>query len=377
MPFVADDLGAWLVGLLADAGRKKLTAWVLGTDQERTLRSATTAAVRLTAEELRPDNDEQAEQVALVVNQVFSEPVPAVLPAGHTTMLEGLQAAIAERLAVLEDAGLTGTGQSSADVLDTPSAVVAELLTANLLREIVTRGAHGGPLFPLASQLNDDVTHLQGRRLEDMVARLAGDLQEALARLDRQAARKAAGAVARPSEVAGHVFISYIREDSRHVDLLQQALEEAGVRVWRDTQDLWPGEDWRLKIRRAITDNAIVFIVCFSSRSLARSRSYQNEELLLAIEQLRLRPLEEPWLIPVRFDDCEIPERDIGGGRTLTSIQRADLFDDHFAEGVARVLTTVLRILGRLDNKEASAGQSHSDDGRVVLIEASCDVSNG
>ena len=47
MPFVADDLGAWLIALLADAGRKKLTTLVLGTDQERALRSAATAAVRL------------------------------------------------------------------------------------------------------------------------------------------------------------------------------------------------------------------------------------------------------------------------------------------------------------------------------------------
>ena len=374
MLFVADDLGAWLVGLLADAGHNKLTAWVLGTDQERALRSAATAAVRLTAEELRPDNDGQAEQVALVISQFFREPVPAVRLAGNKTMLEALQAAIAEQLAVLEDASFTGTGQSSADVPDTPGAVVAERLTANLLREIVTRGAHGGPLFPLASQLNDDLTHLQRRRFGNTVTSLAGDVQEALDRLDRRRARKASEVTARPNEVAGHVFISYIREDSRHVDLLQQALEEAGVQVWRDTRDLWPGEDWRLKIRRAITDNALVFIACFSSRSLARSRSYQNEELLLAIEQLRLRSPEDPWLIPVRFDECEIPERDIGGGRTLTSIQRADLFDDHLDEGVTRVLTTVLRILGRLGNKEASAWQSHSEDGRAVLIMPSRDV---
>jgi hypothetical protein len=53
MVSVADDLGAWLVGLLADAGRKKLTTLVLGTDQEQALRSAATAAVRLTTGELR------------------------------------------------------------------------------------------------------------------------------------------------------------------------------------------------------------------------------------------------------------------------------------------------------------------------------------
>jgi hypothetical protein len=47
--FVADDLGAWLVGLIAEAGRKKLTTWVLGTDQERALRQAATAAIQVTA----------------------------------------------------------------------------------------------------------------------------------------------------------------------------------------------------------------------------------------------------------------------------------------------------------------------------------------
>jgi hypothetical protein len=54
----------------------------------------------------------------------------------------------------------------------------------------------------------------------------------------------------------GHVFISHVREDSRSVDRLQAMLEAAGVRVWRDTADLWPGEDWRAKIRHAITGDA-------------------------------------------------------------------------------------------------------------------------
>ena len=36
--FVADALGGWLVGLLADAGRKRLTKLVLGNEQQRALR---------------------------------------------------------------------------------------------------------------------------------------------------------------------------------------------------------------------------------------------------------------------------------------------------------------------------------------------------
>ena len=59
-------------------------------------------------------------------------------------------------MAVLDDASLTGIGRSSADVLGVPDTVVAQELTGHLLREIVARGSRGGPL---ASQLNDDMTH--------------------------------------------------------------------------------------------------------------------------------------------------------------------------------------------------------------------------
>jgi transcriptional regulator with XRE-family HTH domain len=145
----------------------------------------------------------------------------------------------------------------------------------------------------------------------------------------------------------GHAFISYVREDSHRVDWLQRELEAAGIPVWRDTADLWPGEDWRTKIRQAITDDALVFIACFSRASLARLKTYQNEELTLAIEQLRLRRPDDPWLIPVRLDECDIPDRDIGGGRTLASIQRADVFGDRSSQGVTRLIASILRILGQ------------------------------
>lgn len=147
------------------------------------------------------------------------------------------------------------------------------------------------------------------------------------------------------NKTPGHVFISYAREDSLLVDELQQLLEAAGIRVWRDTADLWPGEDWQEKIRNAISDGSLVFIACFSGRSVARGVSYQNEELIQAVEQQRLRRPGVSWLIPVRFDDCDIPDFAIGAGRTLASIQRADLFGDQASEQSARLVATVLQIL--------------------------------
>ena len=120
------------------------------------------------------------------------------------------------------------------------------------------------------------------------------------------------------------------------------------------------GEDWRARIRRAITDNALVFIACFSQVSLGRVKSYQNEELILAMGQLRMRRPEDPWLIPVRFDQCAIPDRDIGDGRTLRSIQWADLFGDRAEENTTRLTAAVLRILTRPAPPEGDPAETPS-----------------
>ena len=71
-----------------------------------------------------------------------------------------------------------------------------------------------------------------------------------------------------PEVSLGRAFISYVREDARRVDQLQQALETAGIPVWRDTADLWPGEDWQAKIRQAIIANALVLSPAFPGRAL-------------------------------------------------------------------------------------------------------------
>jgi hypothetical protein len=179
--FAADDLGAWLVSLLADAGRRRLTTWALGTEQERALRQAATAAVGLTAAGLAPGGGEQAEHAAMVISEVFGEPAVEGKVAGQATLLEELQAGVAGQLAVLDDAELTGTGQSSASLLGTSAAALAAALFGYLVREIMVRGSRGGPLEPLAGQLNHDVTHLQGDRLEGAVVGLAAEVRAALA----------------------------------------------------------------------------------------------------------------------------------------------------------------------------------------------------
>jgi hypothetical protein len=170
------------------------------------------------------------------------------------------------------------------------------------------------------------------------------------------------GVMAGDGGSAGHAFVSYVREDSRQVDWLQAALEAAGINVWRDIDDLWPGHDWRQEIRYAIKGNALVFIACFSTNSLTRERSYQNEELNLAIDELRLRRPGVPWLIPVRFDDCEVPDLHIGAGRTLGGLQRVDLFGERAHENARRLIEVIWGLLGmRGDTALAHRGNPTAD----------------
>ena len=205
MVFVADDIGAWLVGLLADAGRKKLTTLVLGDEQQRALRRAATSAVLATVTELTRAESGQARQLAMVINEVFQAPEAEALTT-YKTVLDGLQAGVTARLSVLDDASLTGTGQSSAEVLGVDAGVLGRRLAGHLVREIIERGARGGALAPLADQLNHDVTHLQGERLEGMLAGLSQEVRVALVQAD-------GGTAARPVRLSPQLGLLAGRED--------------------------------------------------------------------------------------------------------------------------------------------------------------------
>ena len=115
------------------------------------------------------------------------------------------------------------------------------------------------------------------------------------------------------------VFVSYVHDDSNEVDRLCGDLENAGVRTWRDVDQLLPGDDWKIAIRRAI-ENGAGFIACFSQASEDRSRSYMREELTLAIEELRQRPVDSGWFMPVLLSEVDLPDVPLGGARTLRDL---------------------------------------------------------
>ena len=128
------------------------------------VRSAATAAVWLTAEEICLGSNEKTEDIALVISHVFSEPIQFAPVAQHETVIEALQEGIAGQLAVLDNVSLTGTGQSSADVIGVAGEIITEKLSGHLLREIVIRGANVLNVFTLMWMPDTDIV-VRGKRI--------------------------------------------------------------------------------------------------------------------------------------------------------------------------------------------------------------------
>lgn len=135
------------------------------------------------------------------------------------------------------------------------------------------------------------------------------------------------------------VFISYVHEDQKLVSFLTNILELNDIKVWLDKDNLSPGMRWKNAIQSAI-QNGTYFLSIYSKARETRDRSYANEELVVAIDEIRRRPIGKPWFIPVKIDDCEIEGRPIGGGETILDLQICDL--TQWAKG----LTALLSVLG-------------------------------
>ena len=127
------------------------------------------------------------------------------------------------------------------------------------------------------------------------------------------------------------VFISYAREDLETAKKLFRDLQTAGFEPWLDDEDLLAGQNWRETITREIrkTDYALILM---SNRSVVK-RGFVQVEQIRALEVLETLPPQDIFLIPVRLEDCEIPDR-LGQGNWV------DLFSDYEA-GLSKVIVSL------------------------------------
>jgi SpoVK/Ycf46/Vps4 family AAA+-type ATPase len=173
-------------------------------------------------------------------------------------------------------------------------------------------------------------------------AKRLGELIEEL--LERQrlahAARTQLRIVRNPHAMNKKVFVSYVREDSAKVDRIAQTLRVYGIDPWLDRTHIAPGERWQRAIRNAIRDGHY-FLACFSPAYAERDSTYMNEELRIAVEQLRLMPVTRRWFIPVMLESCRIPDFPIDAIDTLNSFQYID-FSNDWGAAMKRLIDAIL-----------------------------------
>jgi TIR domain/Effector-associated domain 7 len=116
---------------------------------------------------------------------------------------------------------------------------------------------------------------------------------------------------------AAQIFLSYAREDTQKVESLYQQLSDAGFRPWMDTKDILAGEKWQRSIQHALQQSQF-FLACLSQTSVIK-RSYLRREFREALEKRQEMLDSDIYLIPVRLEECEIPEE-------LREHQGVDLF---------------------------------------------------
>lgn len=137
------------------------------------------------------------------------------------------------------------------------------------------------------------------------------------------------------------VFISYVRENADIVDRFYQELKSRGIEVWLDRYAIDPGARWKTEIRRAIHQGTL-FIACFSKEYSRREQTHMNAELTIAIEVLCQFHADRIWFIPVKLNECEIPDIDISRSETLRDLQSVALYEN-WNHGIQRILNVIQR----------------------------------
>lgn len=104
-----------------------------------------------------------------------------------------------------------------------------------------------------------------------------------------------------------NIFMCHASDDKPVVRQLYQRLQYAGFNPWLDEEDLLPGQDWQKEIGKAVRA-ADVVLVCLSMKSVTKS-GYVQKEIRIALDVADQMPPGKIFLIPVKLEDCPVPER--------------------------------------------------------------------
>ena len=131
--------------------------------------------------------------------------------------------------------------------------------------------------------------------------------------------------------------MAHAKEDKAKVFQLYDRLKQQGYHPWLDKKDLLGGQLWDDEIKKAISSSD-VFLACLSKRSVEK-QGYVQKEFRMALQKCGDLPEGKIYLIPLRLDDCEIPnlhQREYG--LNIRDYQWIDYFED---DGFGRLVKSI------------------------------------
>ena len=134
------------------------------------------------------------------------------------------------------------------------------------------------------------------------------------------------------------VFLCHAKEDEEKVLEVYEFLTKYGIKPWMDKKNLLPGQQWELEITKAIKDAD--FVLLFFSNVSVTKCGFVQKEFKLALNVFDEMPSGQIFLVPVRLDNCEIPER-------FKELQYCDLFDE---DGFEKILQAIRPL--KLDSED-------------------------
>jgi hypothetical protein len=124
---------------------------------------------------------------------------------------------------------------------------------------------------------------------------------------DEPPKRPSAPTVVPPGAGALRIFLCHASDDKVPVRDLYHRLHADLFDPWLDEEKLLPGQDWEREIRKAVNSSDVV-IVCLSHRSSSKT-GFIQKEIRLALDVADEQPEDTIFLIPLRLEECAVPER--------------------------------------------------------------------
>jgi hypothetical protein len=133
----------------------------------------------------------------------------------------------------------------------------------------------------------------------------------------------------------GCIFVSYASPDLPITEYIVKQLQDKGLLVWFDKQQILPGQDWEAEFSEAVEQTCGVFLSLISDTSAQRLTAYNILERNLASKRRDRFADSDVFYIPLRIDEGKplVPANEPRGIKNIQAVRKSGgHLEDNFIE---------------------------------------------